>query len=193
MWKPCARGSRGWIFLCRWTNGTGRCERVWSLGVAKASRSSTRATTQRSGRFRWLTNWRISSATTYDRVNEVAARIARDTLDVLDGLRPANPHRAGACGVASCVAWGVRPPVAAGRFRVPAHTPDEREAEEAADRLAFELLAPCAEVGDVADHAALVTPADDPASAYRPQTGRALRGDPVCRTCHLSTAVSRDF
>ena len=85
----------------------------------------------------------------------VAARLGPEALDVLDGLRPPTPAER-----SQAVLRGL----SLGPF---AHllrrddsgrplTPAEREAEGAADRLAYELLAPVADVGQAADLRALV-------------------------------------
>lgn len=85
----------------------------------------------------------------------VRARLGASALAVLDGVRPPTPAER-----ADAVLRGL----GLGPF---AHllrrddsgrplTPAERAAEDAADRLAFELLAPVADVGEAADRAALV-------------------------------------
>jgi hypothetical protein len=85
----------------------------------------------------------------------VIERLGREALEVLDGLRRPTPSER---------FHAVLRGVSLGPF---AHllrrddsgrplTPAEREAEAAADRLAFELLAPVAAVGEATDHGALV-------------------------------------
>lgn len=86
----------------------------------------------------------------------VAHRLGRESLEVLDGLRPPTPSER---------LDAVLRNVSLGPF---AHllrrddsgrplTPVERDAEAAADRLAFELLAPVSAVGEEGDREALVT------------------------------------
>jgi hypothetical protein len=85
----------------------------------------------------------------------VTERLGRESLEVLDGLRPPTPSERFHAVLRS---------VSLGPF---AHllrrddsgsplTPAEREAEATADRLAFELLAPVAAVGETTDHGAIV-------------------------------------
>ena len=85
----------------------------------------------------------------------VAARLGQAALEVLDGMRPPTPaerFHAVLRGVS------VGPFAHLLRRDESGHplTPTEREAEAAADRLAFELLAPVAAVGALTDRDALV-------------------------------------
>lgn len=84
----------------------------------------------------------------------VAERLGRASLEVLDGLRPATPAErlhAVLRGLALGPFAHLMRRDESGRPLAPA----EREAEAAADRLAFELLAPVGAVGSARDRAEL--------------------------------------
>lgn len=80
---------------------------------------------------------------------KVEARLGAPALDVLDGLRPATAEERIA-GVLRGVPIGCHTHFLDRDRRGRALTPEAREAEEAADRLAFELLAPFAAVNPAA-------------------------------------------
>jgi len=85
----------------------------------------------------------------------VIERLGHEALEVLDGLRPATPSER-FHAVLRTVSPGPFAPLLRRDDSGRPLTAAERQAEAAADRLAFELLAPVAEVGETADRIALV-------------------------------------
>lgn len=85
----------------------------------------------------------------------VAARLGREALDVLDGLRPPTPAERLHAVLRNVSLGPFAHLLRRDDFGCPL-TPAEREAEAAADRLAFELLAPVEAVGEARTQSELV-------------------------------------